>query len=1197
MCHASMGLNSSRPHLRICLLGPPSVTCGNAPLNIPRRIVRAILYRLAGELQPIRRGDLILLFWPDETELVARRNLSHHLTHLRQILPSAQILQTCGDLVWLDANRVWCDAARLKNLLLEPVDLQDFDEPIALYQGTFLEGFDLPGCPEFEQWCLTEGSLLERIFLEALEGQVDRCIQRGEISRALRYAQRYLNIDELSEAMHRRLIRIYASMGDRTKAMRQYEVCASILEQELGVGPLPETQAIYRAVIQGLPRFPERPPQVLIPKLPGIDLPIFGRDEELRQLDATLEDLEEGRSRILLVSGEAGVGKSRLIMEFAQRHSGDIRVHFGRGRAGEQVIPYQTILEPLGSMLGIDRESRRHDISSAKTGLSPVDYCDPFWLAEISRLIPELRIRYPDLPEVLPLDPESAQRRLFEALCRFFLTYSSVHGTTVLCLDDLQWLDATTKAWFVHIGRELISGENRILILGTYRSEEAEAIEEMRRCLAEIGVLDELELKGMSEATIQQLLHHLIGRQAGIEPLVKNLFWATGGNPFFLIEVLREIIEADRLKEILCQTGQIPLPGTVREAILTRLRKLSPIARQVLESGAILGLSFDLDLIRLTAGRGHAEIIDALDELVAKVLLVEEGANYHFIHELTCRAVQKDLSQVRWQLLHRRASRAYQHIRPDAIAALEYHFEQGAVWEKALHYHGLSVRDAKSLFDWQDAVVHQMRMLEAISKIDPQCVHSEYIHQRGEILADRAHLHYLQGRLAERNSDLAALHDLGESTGDDEIRLRAILHHVRYFNLDGEYNRAIVAAQKGLELLSSSRRLIRNTELHRAARSRLLGQIGFAHNFLGQPVEALGVLEDALTIHAENVDYRSSGSILNILGYVYFHLGDYPRSLECQEQAFLYHQEGGDYSRMAWDLIDIGALNKNMGDLFQARRFLEEGLNLARRVGSLPAEAYGLTHLGSFNLCLGDYAAALDQYRQVIRMQQVLRSEHITATAEAGVGLALYHLGDYAESRAWLGKAESRAQACGNCRRWGETLIELGMVELAEKDMGTARQHIEKGLEIARDSQAGECLVAGLALQARLERLTGRADLALKVANEATNAAQQIGLSCCEMWGEIEAGLANLKLGALSAALDHTRQATRLAEHASQDWIGSEQAHLAYACVLRTLGCVEVAEQQLAIARSIIHDKAIRITEPDQRARYLAGCQSFLIDN
>jgi len=240
--------------LKINLLGLPLVMQPTGYLEIPRREVRALLYRLANRLEPISREQLCYLFWPNAPEATARRALSHLLTHLRNALPIPEIVVTCNDHIELDQPRVWTDTAAFEQACCPtggPRQVADLQQGLDLYRGPFLSGFALNTSAEFEAWVLQERSDWERLFLETLAVLIEEQTAGGAYEAAITSAQRYLHTDELAEEVHRRLIELYAAIGNRAAAIRQFEICAAVLGRELGVSPLPMTWAIYQVVLEG----------------------------------------------------------------------------------------------------------------------------------------------------------------------------------------------------------------------------------------------------------------------------------------------------------------------------------------------------------------------------------------------------------------------------------------------------------------------------------------------------------------------------------------------------------------------------------------------------------------------------------------------------------------------------------------------------------------------------------------------------------------------------------------------------------------------------------------------------------------------------------------------------------------------------------------------------------------------------------
>jgi len=240
----------------VFLLGLPLVAKTGNHADIPRREVRALLFVLAAHLEPMSREQLCFLFWPHMPECSARRALSHLLTHLRRALDSNVAVLTWDDQIELDPEHVWSDAVAFERLITGtggPRNVDALKQATELYRGPFLSGFSLNTSEEFEVWVLQERQIWERLCLEALAVLIEEHTMCHEYSAAIKYAQRYLDTDDLAEDVHRRLIELYIALGDRTAAIRQFENCAAVLGRELGVNPQPMTWAAYQVALGTLP--------------------------------------------------------------------------------------------------------------------------------------------------------------------------------------------------------------------------------------------------------------------------------------------------------------------------------------------------------------------------------------------------------------------------------------------------------------------------------------------------------------------------------------------------------------------------------------------------------------------------------------------------------------------------------------------------------------------------------------------------------------------------------------------------------------------------------------------------------------------------------------------------------------------------------------------------------------------------------
>lgn len=648
----------------------------------------------------------------------------------------------------------------------------------------------------------------------------------------------------------------------------------------------------------------------------------------------------------------------------------------GRCYEPERVLPYQPLVEIL----------RELTMQEERLTLAL-----PAWVrAELVRLVPELGA--PSTQPEPPSGPLQSERQaiLFHAIAAF-IRYLASRRPLLIVLEDLHWATDSTLAAIHYLVRQIV--DMCVLSVGTFRPEEVgetHPLATVASQLARNNLAQHLALERLSVQAISELVRRIWKVDANAE-FVRRLYAHTEGNAFFSIETLRELAEAPLSER------SLPVPGTVRALIRSRLRHLSTPARESVACAAVAGRAFDFDFVRCARGVDENAALEAIDELLRQGFLCEGsgllGRDYEFVHYLVQVVTYADIHHRRRRRLHRLIGEAMESLYADqpAIAgALAHHFDAGGEAEKALHYHGLAAQRAASLFAWREAEVHQSRMLYLLEQIDPDRRRPDCLRRRGQILTDRAKSRSLQTRLVERDADLTALGLLAEASDDDYLRLQNWIQRARYLNLDAQYEKAIVAAEEGLALAEH----LQDT----AARCYLLTQIGFAHYFLGQPQPALTALESALAMTPEG-GRQTRRHITHILGYVHFHLANYARSLAYQQESYASHRALGHYNGMAWAGLDIAATYLKMGRLAEAEQYVTEHLNMARRIGARPAEAYGLIQSGSCELCRGNYVAAVDCFQQSLSIQQELRTEHGLVAAEVGTGLALYHLGDAGEAQ------------------------------------------------------------------------------------------------------------------------------------------------------------------------------------------------------
>jgi DNA-binding SARP family transcriptional activator len=1003
--------------LQIQLLGSPDVTWAGSSLSISRRKVRALLYRLAAGHQPASREHLCYLFWPDIRDADARRNLTGLLSHLRRALPLPEVLVAADDRVWLDPDLAWSDTGALEQLRTaqQPPGAAR-QQTVDLYRGPFLDGFSLPDSPEYETWMMLERQTWERRYLEALAILIDEATTHGDYGEAITYARRYLAADDLAEEMHRRLIALLTASGDRTAALRQFEQCVQILERELGVEPLPETQEAYQAALDSHP-LPATAP--LLPQgslseraplseqgaelatelaaglawttLPGPDVDLVGRDEALQQLEQAYARARSGQGSVVLMSGESGIGKSRLMQHFATSMEHDVLVLAGAGYRDAHTKPYQPVVEAL-----------RPAVMAQHTSLAVPSCC----LAETSRLMPELRLLYPDLPPPMT-GGEQARAELFEALCRITLRLASNGRPLLVCLDDLHWADETTLEWLAFLGRRL--QESRTLVIGTYRSDEASAVAELRRGLARQGVLSELQLTGLDEAAVVQLLRRLEDSLPGDTGLAGRLQHLTGGNPFYLLETVRAILETGCELEDLGDPAGPCLPDTVRETVEARVARLSPRARQVLEAGAVLGQSFALGLVQRTSGRQEMETMDGLDELVARHLLEEGATGYWFRHEIIRSAVYSQISQWRKRVLHRRAGEALERLEPNNAAALARHFELAEEPGRAARYVLRAGRAAREVFAHSEARAYfdqalSLLVWEAVDLEDAEAVAAnqrlrlEALHERGWVLR-------LLGDMEAYARDLEEVASLASSLGDP--RTLAHLHWRQAYTHRWfcRFDEARVTAEEGVDLSLAAAEPLLEAMCRR--------EVGLAARALGDTGQARAMLEQALDLFVEMGDTAYEIHTLGNLATLFWYQGAHQASLDLSRQALARCDEAGLVLERRLPLGDMGVAAAALGDVDLAREYLEDSLAIARQTADRTQEILCLTHLGWLDVRLGKPEEASAHLQAGLALAERIGSCTEQSWLLSGLAEASRLAGNQAEAAAHAGRALALAQASG----------------------------------------------------------------------------------------------------------------------------------------------------------------------------------------
>lgn len=676
--------------IRLMLFGSPRFTRDGQPVDLSTAKAIALLAYLALTATPQPRERLLALLWPESSAEAGRKNLRNTLWALRRAFGDALLAASddriaLSDSTWVDVRAFEQHAAaatptRDWTAAQDQSLRSDLDAATELYTGPLLDGIAPTDTAEFEFWLAAARERLEQMALRVLAALVElhRTAARWpELAVAARHA---LDIDNLQEPMHRALMEAYARQGERASALRQYDTFRQILAHELGVEPLPATEALRVAIMAGElqpPAAPPRPPrrQPMLGDQPRT--PFVGRQRERAVLAAALEAISTtpAQARVVLLAGEMGIGKSRLWHEWAASLPPSLDVLAGRCLAATQALPFMPLIEIFGSPACLQR------LLAAEPPIAPI------WLAEAARLLPALHTLCPELPTPTVLPPEEERRHIFEALVQCLRVLAA--PALVFFLDDAHWADTATLDWLGYLLHRM--ADQPLLLALAYRPEDAPpALARLIADWSRAGIVQRLALERLNNAEAMALV-----RALGGTPDLATRSQAQGlGNPLFLIE--------------LCRGGAADVPPALAELIRARLERLPETARQVLQAAAILEPDFDLITLRRSSGRGEEEVLDALDALLAAGVLVEQGPQFAFAHPLVAAVVRDGLSGARRAFLHRRAAEARIVAHAGQLAPiagqLAHHYAEAGERERAAHYATVAAEQALRLAAPAEAV-------------------------------------------------------------------------------------------------------------------------------------------------------------------------------------------------------------------------------------------------------------------------------------------------------------------------------------------------------------------------------------------------------------------------------------------------------------------------------------------------------------
>jgi tetratricopeptide (TPR) repeat protein/transcriptional regulator with XRE-family HTH domain len=777
--------------------------------------------------------------------------------------------------------------------------------------------------------------------------------------------------------------------------------------------------------------------------------PLVGRDDELGQLAALLARVTSGEGHAVLIEGEPGIGKSRLLQEitrYASAHG--IRTLRTNCWQIERAMPYQPVIDLVGQAV---------DLCTTAT----LQKLPPIALAEIAALVPAVTERFPSLPALSMDFPEARQGRLFRAIMRLFDALGGGRQL-VIAVDDVHWVDDTSRQFLHYLARH-VSGQPLLLILA-YRGEEVDADESLasfvqslrREAHARHIVLARLSVADADSLLAQQPEERL--RSSGLGAWLHR---ESEGNPLFMTSILHSLAEQDALPlELRSQNSaragfrapsrsEHALPEALRASVRARIDRVPREIRAKLEIAAVLGRRFDFELLQAVAKEPQAALLDAIELLVKRQLLREEseGGVYDFSHDKVREVVYLDMGSTRRMLLHRSVAEVLEQredLEPrERTARLAEHYERGQVWSKAIHYLRQAAEQSQRLFAMREALRWFDRaviLAEAHADAMDEPAWLALIERRG---VARAQAGQTLGALA----DFERVIDVARSRGEHE-RVRDLL-----IELGMAYRRADAYEQATAclnEALTASRAM--NDERHAADTLYHLGTVAWSN---GRNAQAIQFHQEAVEI-CERLQLHDLIAVqaFHGRGEAHFANAEPAAAIACFTRSLDYARGIGDKSYESENLMMIGWASlgiMGLGDYAGALEHYESALRIARAADlqwHLGPTFLGRDHVRS---CLGEYAAAWAGMNETLRRLEALKLVRYQIMAHELMGHLLLDLNNHEKAAAVLERGLTIARDA-HIMYWRPRLqasLAIARMRCSEFD---ARPELERALATAREN-------------------------------------------------------------------------------------------------------------------------------------------------
>ncbi len=807
---------------------------------------------------------------------------------------------------------------------------------------------------------------------------------------------------------------------------------------------------------------------------------LFGRRQELARLDAALHIVNRGGNQIIVIEGEAGIGKSRLIVELIRlaRELG-ISGLVGTGQSIEQQTPYRAWRDLLSSYFGLsevtDLAERQARITNLVTEIAPNQ------IQRLPLINDILNAGLPDTDLTATLDPAQRQQSLVILLLNLLRTWTA-ERPLMLVLEDAHWLDSLSWELTVQIARAMVAaGDPLLLVLTTRAIEEHSLGHQLLASLKTLEVTDTLSLGSLGSDQILALITARLGLPPHGLPRAVGEFVSQrcGGNPFFaeeLIFTLRDqgLIEIGPAPEAPPENpynhctvkgnfikASETLPNTLHGLLLSRIDRLPPDHKLTLKVAAVIGRTFAYPTLQYILSTYATMVDQALEEQLNSLTqrdftmleTREPDLSYIFKHIITQETAYQTLLFSQRRQLHRMAAKWYEKVfgrsstrrqaGPPAetlapyYALLVHHYHHAEDLDQERLYARQAGEQAASQFANAEAVRYLSRALELTNQADAGA--------RYEILLSREKVYDLLGQREAQGQDIETLELLAEDLNDEEKQAQVAARLARFAISIGDYPLTITTAQKIILLAQTCKSIsLEATGCFYWGRA-LWHQGDYAQSRLR--------LNAAIELaQAANVGDVEADSLL-ALGLVAWHQSDFEGAKVFFEHALTIFHGIGSRGGEAMAYNNLGIISAITGVFASALSYFEQCLRISQEMGGRRSEAMALTNLGNIAAMTRDNVRAIAYFEQVVVISREIGDRQVEASSQGNLGVIFDRQGDYARAEPYFSQALSIYEAIGDRRNRAMVQSNLSLYNHHLGNQAAARAYSHEALAAAEELQ------------------------------------------------------------------------------------------------------------------------------------------------